>query len=379
MLAARRWPSSMSAWSCTTGPARCRNAPHRASSAGTIAERLAQHAARPAKPCDDADIPDSRPAGVDGGDEPALCPGIRVVLGGFLWRDRRSRHERHATRTCPAIRPHETTVARMIRVDHAGEYGAARIYAGQLAVLRPQRRGTSAARDAGAGAAAPGSVLRSDRAAPGAADRAAAAVAPGRVRARRGDRGVGQRAAMACTVAVEEAIDAHYASQIAALDDSEAELRDTLGRVPRGRAAAPRHRPGAWRGADARLSAAVGRDQGRLQSCDPDQRARVARNDATHANRRSDGGSRWDSKGSRYAASISKCCARVRARRSCCCTACDAVDPDAPFLDLLAAHAEIIAPSHPGFGHSPRPADFDTIYDLVHLYLDLLETLPHER
>lgn len=56
----------------------------------------------------------------------------------------------------------------------------------------------------------------------------------------------------------------------------------------------------------------------------------------------------------------------------------DAVDPGAPFLNLLAPHAEIIAPSHPGFGHSPRPADFDTIYDLVHLYLDLLETLPHE-
>lgn len=55
------------------------------------------------------------------------------------------------------------------------------------------------------------------------------------------------------------------------------------------------------------------------------------------------------------------------------------VDPAAPFLDLLAAQAEIIAPSHPGFGHSPRPDDFDTVYDLVHLYLGLLETLPHER
>lgn len=33
---------------------------------------------------------------------------------------------------------------------------------------------------------------------------------------------------MACTVAVEEAIDAHYASQIDALDDSETELRSTL-------------------------------------------------------------------------------------------------------------------------------------------------------
>ena len=55
------------------------------------------------------------------------------------------------------------------------------------------------------------------------------------------------------------------------------------------------------------------------------------------------------------------------------------VDQEAPFLNLLAARAEIIAPSHPGFGHSPRPADFDTVYDLVHLYLDLLEALPHEK
>jgi pimeloyl-ACP methyl ester carboxylesterase len=54
------------------------------------------------------------------------------------------------------------------------------------------------------------------------------------------------------------------------------------------------------------------------------------------------------------------------------------VAPDARFLDLLARHAAIIAPSHPGFGHSPRPPDFDSIYDLVHLYLDLLETLAHE-
>jgi 3-demethoxyubiquinol 3-hydroxylase len=36
---------------------------------------------------------------------------------------------------------------------------------------------------------------------------------------------MGERAAMACTVAVEEAIDEHYAQQVASLDDSEAELR----------------------------------------------------------------------------------------------------------------------------------------------------------
>src|SRR5215467_6960153 len=54
------------------------------------------------------------------------------------------------------------------------------------------------------------------------------------------------------------------------------------------------------------------------------------------------------------------------------------VDPGAPFLDLLGRHAEIIAPSHPGFGGSPRPADFETVYDLVHLYLEALDTWPDE-
>jgi pimeloyl-ACP methyl ester carboxylesterase len=52
------------------------------------------------------------------------------------------------------------------------------------------------------------------------------------------------------------------------------------------------------------------------------------------------------------------------------------IDPEARFLELLSRHGEIIAPSSPGFGHSPRPQDFDTVYDLVHLYLELLETLP---
>src|SRR4030095_12723979 len=55
------------------------------------------------------------------------------------------------------------------------------------------------------------------------------------------------------------------------------------------------------------------------------------------------------------------------------------IDPRMRFLDLLSRRAAIIAPSHPGFGHSARPADFDTVYDLVHLYLDVLEELPYER
>src|SRR5947207_14606028 len=54
------------------------------------------------------------------------------------------------------------------------------------------------------------------------------------------------------------------------------------------------------------------------------------------------------------------------------------VSPQAPFLDLLAEHGEIIAPSHPGFGNSPRPEDFDTMYDLVQLYREVLDALPGE-
>ena len=55
------------------------------------------------------------------------------------------------------------------------------------------------------------------------------------------------------------------------------------------------------------------------------------------------------------------------------------VDPRARFLELLGRTAEIIAPSHPGFGHSSRPADFETVYDLVHFYLEVLEALQYEK
>jgi pimeloyl-ACP methyl ester carboxylesterase len=51
---------------------------------------------------------------------------------------------------------------------------------------------------------------------------------------------------------------------------------------------------------------------------------------------------------------------------------------DLPFIQLLAQHVEVIAPSHPGFGNSPRPDDFDSMYDLVHLYLEFLDTLGTE-
>jgi pimeloyl-ACP methyl ester carboxylesterase len=57
----------------------------------------------------------------------------------------------------------------------------------------------------------------------------------------------------------------------------------------------------------------------------------------------------------------------------------DTIHPQARFLDLLAGHGAVVAPSHPGFGRSPRPPDFDTVYDLVHLYLAALDALPGDR
>jgi ubiquinone biosynthesis monooxygenase Coq7 len=122
----------------------------------------------------------------------------------------------------------ETRVHRMIRVDHAGEYGAARIYAGQLAVLgrgdtapllRHMRDQEQAHLDTfnamiGERRVRPTVLLPLWHVA-GFALGAATAV-------------LGSRAAMACTVAVEETIDAHYTAQIDRLPDSEAPLRETL-------------------------------------------------------------------------------------------------------------------------------------------------------
>jgi len=50
----------------------------------------------------------------------------------------------------------------------------------------------------------------------------------------------------------------------------------------------------------------------------------------------------------------------------------EGLDPEAPFLDRLAQHGHVIAPSHPGFGHSPEADRIDTVDDLSYLYLDLL-------
>ena len=55
------------------------------------------------------------------------------------------------------------------------------------------------------------------------------------------------------------------------------------------------------------------------------------------------------------------------------------ISPKASFITELAKVRQIVAPSHPGFGASPLPADFDTMYDLVNLYLDVLDALPGRR
>ncbi len=121
-----------------------------------------------------------------------------------------------------------TRVSRMIRVDHAGEYGAERIYAGQLAVL---------------GSGDKGALLRHMKE----QETHHKAVFSSLVARRRvrptallplwhvagfvlgaATAALGARAAMACTVAVEEAIDEHYASQAAELDENESELRQTI-------------------------------------------------------------------------------------------------------------------------------------------------------
>jgi pimeloyl-ACP methyl ester carboxylesterase len=43
-----------------------------------------------------------------------------------------------------------------------------------------------------------------------------------------------------------------------------------------------------------------------------------------------------------------------------------------PFMGLLAERFSVLAPSHPGFGGSSLPPDFESVDDLAYLYLDLL-------
>ncbi|HEY1507025.1 MAG TPA: alpha/beta hydrolase [Stellaceae bacterium] len=53
--------------------------------------------------------------------------------------------------------------------------------------------------------------------------------------------------------------------------------------------------------------------------------------------------------------------------------------PDDAFVGLLAAHHRVIAPSHPGFGYSSLPDWIDSIDDIAHVYLELIDRLELQR
>lgn len=129
-------------------------------------------------------------------------------------------------RRMPGDLTKDALVRRVLRVDQAGEYGAVRIYEGQLAIL---------------GRSTVGPVIR--QMAEGEREHLATfdkLLPERRVRPTllhpvwhvagfalgAGTALLGARAAMACTAAVEEVIDAHYARQVADLGDDEPELRD---------------------------------------------------------------------------------------------------------------------------------------------------------
>lgn len=128
--------------------------------------------------------------------------------------------------------PSGPRLAEMLRVDHAGEYGAVAIYRGQRAVFDalPHKAATAeAVREMEAGEAEHLETfdrLLSERQvrptllAPlwnvaGFGLGAATAL-------------MGEKAAMACTAAVEDVIEKHYGEQAAALKDSEPELAATI-------------------------------------------------------------------------------------------------------------------------------------------------------
>jgi pimeloyl-ACP methyl ester carboxylesterase len=55
------------------------------------------------------------------------------------------------------------------------------------------------------------------------------------------------------------------------------------------------------------------------------------------------------------------------------------VEAEGRFLRLLSQRTGVIAPSHPGFGRSARPRDFETVYDLANLYAALLDALDFNK
>ncbi len=129
-------------------------------------------------------------------------------------------------------KPSAADVASMIRVDHAGEYGALRIYGGQLAILE-RKAGAEAGSEALRAMAATEHVhfsgferLRRERAVRPTLLEPVWRVAGyllGAATAR-----MGEKAAMACTVAVEDVIDWHYRRQMQRLGETDAELKTAI-------------------------------------------------------------------------------------------------------------------------------------------------------
>lgn len=119
-------------------------------------------------------------------------------------------------------------IARMIRVDHAGEFGAQRIYAGQLSVLGGSASGPTIrhmAKQEDEHLAAFEKLIAERKVRPTALHPLwhMAGFALGALTAR-----MGEKAAMACTVAVEEVIDQHYKDQLDELGEHEPALRKLI-------------------------------------------------------------------------------------------------------------------------------------------------------
>lgn len=124
----------------------------------------------------------------------------------------------------------EALIAQMIRVDQAGEYGAKRIYEGQLAVLGRRRVGETIRHMAGQEQHhldTFNKLMAQRRVRPTALTPlwhlAGFALGAGTAL-------MGEKAAMACTVAVEEVIGDHYAGQESQLGEDEKDLKETIER-----------------------------------------------------------------------------------------------------------------------------------------------------
>jgi ubiquinone biosynthesis monooxygenase Coq7 len=122
----------------------------------------------------------------------------------------------------------EELIERMIRVDHAGEFGAQRIYEGQLAVLGRSVDGEAIRhmKEQEDRHLAVFEKLLVERKVRPTALHPLWSIAGFMLGA--GTALLGPKAAMACTIAVEEVIDEHYAKQSEQLGDDERGLRETI-------------------------------------------------------------------------------------------------------------------------------------------------------